>query len=76
MYLFDAEMKGVYISLNQGWTYYKKRYGTKLGSKKAITTSHLIFEELQLNEKNFSRNIKFKIQGYNTKGLRSMPYNR
>lgn len=60
VYLFDAEMKGVYISLNQGWTYYKKRYGTKLGLEKAITTSHLIFEELQLNEKNFSRNINLK----------------
>jgi 5-methylcytosine-specific restriction protein A len=26
VYLFDAEMQGVYLSLNQGWTEYRKKY--------------------------------------------------
>lgn len=35
VYLFKADMSGVYISLNQGWTYFKEKYQTKLGRKKS-----------------------------------------
>lgn len=31
VYLFTADMKGVYLSLNQGFTYFKETYGTKQG---------------------------------------------
>lgn len=31
VYLFREDMSGVYLSLNQGWTYYKEKYGTKEG---------------------------------------------
>lgn len=31
VYLFTADMKGIYLSLNQGFTYFKERYGTKKG---------------------------------------------
>lgn len=34
VYLFCADMTGVYLSLNQGWTYFKDRYGVKDGKKK------------------------------------------
>ncbi|MEY7998655.1 DUF3578 domain-containing protein [Clostridium sp. Mt-5] len=34
VYLFCADMSGVYISLNQGWTYFKNKYGVKDGRKK------------------------------------------
>lgn len=34
VYLFCADMSGVYISLNQGWTYFKEKYGVKEGRKK------------------------------------------
>lgn len=34
VYLFKADMSGVYISLNQGWTYFKNKYGTKWGREK------------------------------------------
>lgn len=27
VYLFDEDMKGVYLSLNQGWTYFSDKYG-------------------------------------------------
>lgn len=26
VYLFDEQMDGLYLSLNQGWTYYKNKY--------------------------------------------------
>lgn len=31
VYLFKANMDGLYISLNQGWQYFKDNYGTKKG---------------------------------------------
>lgn len=34
VYLFCADMSGVYISLNQGWTYFKEKYGIKDGKEK------------------------------------------
>lgn len=34
VYLFCSDMSGVYISLNQGWTYFKNKYGVKQGKIK------------------------------------------
>ncbi|TCS96630.1 MrcB family domain-containing protein [Hazenella coriacea] len=34
VYLFRADMSGVYLSLNQGWTYYKEKYRTTDGRHK------------------------------------------
>jgi 5-methylcytosine-specific restriction protein A len=31
VYLFNSDMSGVYLSLNQGWTQYEREYGTKEG---------------------------------------------
>lgn len=31
VYLFNSDMSGVYLSLNQGWTNYEREYGTKEG---------------------------------------------
>lgn len=31
VYLFRADMSGVYVSLNQGWTYFKEKYNLKKG---------------------------------------------
>lgn len=40
VYLFDEQMEGVYLSLNQGWTYYKNKYGsTILANEKAQEVS-------------------------------------
>lgn len=33
VYLFSADMKQVYLSLNQGWTFFKESYGTRKGKK-------------------------------------------
>lgn len=45
VYLFSADGSGVYVSLNQGWTYFKEKYGTKIGRAK-------IQKQLLLLEKN------------------------
>ncbi len=37
VYLFDADMSGVHLSLNQGWTQYEKKYGNNQpAARKAI----------------------------------------
>lgn len=33
VYLFTADMKGVYLSLNQGFTYFKNKFGNKKGKE-------------------------------------------
>ncbi|SDM14141.1 5-methylcytosine-specific restriction enzyme A [Paenibacillus sp. OK060] len=48
VYLFKADMSGVYISLNQGWTYFKNKYGTKLGREKIRSTSNIIRKKLNI----------------------------
>lgn len=42
VYLFKADMSGMYISLNQGWTYFQEKYGTKLGQEKIRLTADII----------------------------------
>lgn len=34
VFLFSSDGKSVFMSLNQGWTYYRDKYGTKIGTKK------------------------------------------
>ncbi|WP_411954772.1 MrcB family domain-containing protein [Alkalibacillus sp. S2W] len=47
VFLFNADMSGVYISLNQGWTYFKEKYGAKLGREKIRKTASLIRNKLK-----------------------------
>lgn len=42
VYLFKADMSGVFISLNQGYTYFKEKYGAKQGREKIQHTAKLI----------------------------------
>jgi 5-methylcytosine-specific restriction protein A len=39
VYLFRADMTGVYLSLNQGWTFYKDTYGVRNGKIKIKSIS-------------------------------------
>ncbi|MED1578724.1 MrcB family domain-containing protein [Bacillus safensis] len=48
VYLFKADMSGVYISLNQGWTYFKNKYGTKWGREKIRSTANIIKKKLNI----------------------------
>ncbi len=42
VYLFDANMDGVYLSLNQGWAQYQKQYGIKKGKNKIRHTTKIL----------------------------------
>ncbi|SEO09000.1 5-methylcytosine-specific restriction enzyme A [Terribacillus saccharophilus] len=46
VYLFKADMSGVYISLNQGWTYFLRKYMGKLGREKIQATANIIQRKL------------------------------
>lgn len=42
VYLFKSDMSGFYLSLNQGWTYFKEKYGTKQGRIKIKESAYII----------------------------------
>lgn len=54
VYLFCADMTGVYISLNQGWTYFKEKYGIKKGRQKIEKVSSAWKGELSSTLTDFS----------------------
>ncbi|NYR09202.1 DUF3578 domain-containing protein [Psychrobacter sp. BI730] len=54
VYLFRADMSGVYLSLNQGWTYFKDKYKTKLGREKITQVSNAWKDELSSALNDFS----------------------
>lgn len=53
VYLFTEDMRGVYLSLNQGWTYFKGEYGTRLGIKNISIVSKFWKEKLFSNLSDF-----------------------
>lgn len=64
VYLFRADMSGVYLSLNQGWTYFKNRYKTKLGREKITQVSDVWKNELSSTLNDFSyEKINLKNEG-------------
>ena len=54
VYLFCSDMSGFYISLNQGWTYFKDKYGVKKGREKIRLVSDSWKAILSSTLKNFS----------------------
>ncbi|WP_434778908.1 MrcB family domain-containing protein [Neisseria sp. Ec49-e6-T10] len=48
VYLFQADMKGVYLSLNQGWEFFKSIYGAKEGEKEIRFVSQQYQKKLQM----------------------------
>lgn len=69
VYLFRADMSGVYLSLNQGWTYFKDRYKSKDGKLKinqvsnawknilSSTLKDFSYEKINLNSTNKSTDL-------------------
>lgn len=53
VYLFRADLSGIYISLNQGWTQYEKAFGGKMG-KKVIRENVNIAQNLLNTSSSFS----------------------
>ena len=54
VYLFCADMSGVYLSLNQGWTYFKERYGSRIGKQNIQKVSTSWKKILSSSLNNFS----------------------
>lgn len=50
VYLFKEDMSGFYLSLNQGYTYFREKYGTKEGRKKVSHTATLIRNMIEVPE--------------------------
>lgn len=46
VYLFNESMDKFYLSLNQGWTYYKTEFGKKIGSKNIKLVSEKLRKKL------------------------------
>lgn len=53
VYLFQADLSGFYLSLNQGWTQYEKTFGGKMG-KKEIRENVKIAQNLLNTSSSFS----------------------
>lgn len=67
VYLFDANMQGVYLTLNQGWTYFKNRYGVKTGKSKINQLSQIWRDTLKSSLSEFPlSSIDLKAIGSNT----------
>jgi 5-methylcytosine-specific restriction enzyme A len=54
VYLFDAAMSGVYLSLNQGWTQYERRYGIRQGREEVKKNVRTIQSTLRTTLGDFS----------------------
>ena len=54
VYLFDAQLQGVYLSLNQGWTQYENKYGKKEGMQKIKEATYNLQKRLRSTLSDFS----------------------
>ncbi|MFS0906188.1 DUF3578 domain-containing protein [Priestia aryabhattai] len=69
VYLFNADGSGLYISLNPGWTYFKDKYGTKIGREKIRKTASIVRDKLNIVPYNMKLlNIDLKGKGDLAKG--------
>ena len=63
VYLFKADMSGVYISLNQGWTYFETKYaGAKLGYEKIQLSAKMVRKKLNFIPDHLS-SIEISLEG-------------
>lgn len=81
VYLFSYDMKRVYLSLNQGWSNFKKIYNAKLGKKKIHEKAVELRQVIDLNERKYildnidlSDNNKPLPSGYISANIVSIEY--
>jgi 5-methylcytosine-specific restriction protein A len=69
VYLFQADLGGFYLSLNQGWTQFEKKYGVIDGREKIQQTAEKFKEILRTIPEGFStEKISLKSNGTLAKG--------
>lgn len=86
VYLFSANMKRVYLSLNQGYTFYNKKYGRKDALEKISLVSNYFCENLNLVDSKMIRNIdlldqtvasnKYLAEGYEKGNILAYEYEK
>lgn len=50
VYLFKEDMSGFYLSLNQGYTYFREKYGAKIGRQKVQQTANIVRSMIEVSE--------------------------
>jgi len=81
VYLFNSDMSGVYLSLNQGWKQYKDFYGTRQGKveikSNAVKAKRLLtdFNDFDFEDINLS-STKDLAQGYEKGNIISKFYSK
>ena len=69
VYLINADCSGLYLSLNQGWTYFNDKYGSRKGITMIRTSAQKIRQELRFLSPNLSlQSIDLRGRGPLAKG--------
>lgn len=71
VYLFNEDMSGFYLSLNQGWTYYETKYGVKKGLEKIEEVSSYWRNLLHIPDDFLCNEIDLKISKGHSYSARS-----
>lgn len=65
VYLFKEDMSGFYLSLNQGYTYFREKYGAKEGRLKIQHTAKLLRSKIEVPD-------EFKLPSIDLNSLRDL----
>lgn len=57
VYLFSSDMQNIYLSLNQGWTFYKNKYGLQKGLKEVQLESKVLRNNLNLSKSKLKQSV-------------------
>jgi len=82
VYLFSADLSGVYLSLNQGWTLYNQTFGAKRAEREIAAVTKLLREVLTIPDGFLEDPISLKIddddlgRGYELGNIFSKRYER
>lgn len=57
VYLFSSDMQNIYLSLNQGWTFYKNKYGLQKGLKEVQLESNVLRNNLNLSKSKLKQSV-------------------
>lgn len=68
VYLYTADMEGIYLSLNQGYTYFSDRFTTKKAKEEISNMAKLLYDMLQVPDNMNLDNINLKASNKLGKG--------
>ncbi|MDM5283801.1 MrcB family domain-containing protein [Peribacillus frigoritolerans] len=71
VYLFSADMSQLFVTLNQGWTYFQESFGTKKGRENVKYVADQLRVMLSTSLKGFDSSISLRGQGTLGRGYES-----